>query len=121
LRVGRQLASAAPPAVAPLLRRACYNCHSRETVWPWYARVAPASWLVVHDVTAGRKKLDFSAWDAYDAGQRAKKLRKSAEELAEGEMPPWYYVLVHPEARLTTEEQRALGAWLTATADGRPR
>src|SRR5262249_61506131 len=91
---------AAPAETAPLLRRACYDCHSRETAWPWYSRVAPVSWLVVHDVEEGRRELDFSAWDAYDAAQRAKKLRESADEIAEGEMPPWHYRLVHAAARL---------------------
>jgi hypothetical protein len=85
---------AAPAEIDALLRRACYDCHSRETAWPWYSRVAPVSWLLVRDVEAGRRELDFSAWDAYDPAQRAKKLRESADEIAEGDMPPWYYRLV---------------------------
>jgi hypothetical protein len=79
---------AAPPEIAVLLRHACYDCHSHETAWPWYSRVAPVSWLIVHDVEEGRCELDFSAWDAYDPAQRAKKLRESADEIAEGDMPP---------------------------------
>jgi len=105
---------AAPAEIDALLRRACYDCHSRETAWPWYSRVAPVSWLVVHDVEEGRRELDFSAWDAYDAAQRAKKLRESADEIAEGEMPPWYYRLVHADARLTAAEREALRAWCGA-------
>jgi hypothetical protein len=105
---------AAPAEIDALLRRACYDCHSRETAWPWYSRVAPVSWLVVHDVEGDRRELDFSAWDAYDPAQRAKKLRESADEIAEGEMPPWYYRLVHADARLTAGEREALRAWCAA-------
>jgi hypothetical protein len=76
--------------------------------------VAPISWLAVHDVEQGRRELDFSAWDAYDPAQRAKKLRESADEIAEGEMPPWYYRLLHADARLTAAEREALHAWCAA-------
>jgi hypothetical protein len=102
---------AAPTPVHALLRRACYDCHSRETVWPWYSRVAPVSWLTAHDVREGRAELDFSAWAAYPPGRQAKKLRESAEEIGAGEMPPWYYRLVHPEARLTAGERELLRGW----------
>ena len=99
-----------------LLRRACYDCHSDETVWPWYARVAPVSWLVAHDVAAGRDSVNFSAWTGYDPARRAKLLRESADEIAEGEMPPWYYRLAHPDARLTSEEIATLRAWASQAA-----
>jgi hypothetical protein len=106
----------APPAVQALLRRACYDCHSYETVWPWYAHVAPISWLLAHDVSEGRDGLNFSAWTRYDPAKRAKKLREVAEEVAEGEMPLWYYVLVHPEARLDDGEREQLRAWAVGSA-----
>lgn len=102
---------AAPPAVATVLRRACYDCHSNETVWPWYSRIAPVSWLVAHDVDEGRDELNFSAWAAYDAAARRKKLKKTVEEVAEGEMPPWYYVLMHREARLSPADEELLRGW----------
>ena len=101
----------APADVHQLLRRACYDCHSRETVWPWYASIAPVSWLVAHDVDEGREKLDFSIWDTLGPGKRTKKLRESAKEVEEGEMPPWQYRLVHPEARLSEAERAQLLAW----------
>jgi cytochrome c551/c552 len=103
-----------PVEVAPLLRRACYDCHSNQTVWPWYSRVAPASWLVAHDVRHGREDLNFSTWTDAKATKRTKKLLKVAEEVREGEMPPWYYALVHPEARLTAAERTVLEAWTAA-------
>jgi cytochrome c551/c552 len=104
---------AAPLDVAMVLRRACYDCHSNETVWPWYSRVAPISWLVAHDVDEGRDELNFSAWGAYDAAARRKKLKKTLEEVAEGEMPPWYYVFVHPPARVSPADGERLRAWAT--------
>ena len=72
---------AAPPAVAAVLRRACYDCHSNETVWPWYSQVAPISWLLERDVREGREELNFSVWNMYEARKRAKKLQETAERL----------------------------------------
>ena len=74
---------AAPPAVAAVLRRACYDCHSNETVWPWYSHVAPVSWLLARDVREGRAELNFSVWDSYEAKKKAKKLKETAEEVVE--------------------------------------
>ncbi len=101
----------APPEVATVLRRACYDCHSHETVWPWYSLVAPASWLVAHDVAEGREELNFSTWMAYGPKKKAKKLHELSGTVTEGEMPPWVYRVAHPPARLTADEQRALTAW----------
>jgi len=105
---------AAPAGVEALLRRACYNCHSHETVWPWYSHAAPVSWLLAHDVSEGRREINFSTWAAYPPAKKIRKLRKSAEEVAKGKMPPWYYALVHPEARLAAGEREMLRAWTVA-------
>jgi hypothetical protein len=86
-----------------LMRRACYNCHSNETVWPWYSNVAPVSWLVQRDVNEGRSHLNFSEWET--PGRHAKDV---AEEVRTGEMPPWFYRPMHPEARLSEGEKQAL-------------
>jgi cytochrome c551/c552 len=109
-------ALAAPPAVAAVLKRACYDCHSHETTWPLQAWVAPVSWLVAHDVSEGREELNFSAWDRVDRKKVAKKL---PEELAEGEMPPWLYVLAHPEARLSDADRKLLVEWARGLAEPR--
>ncbi len=105
----------ADPAVKPLLHRACYNCHSNETIWPWYSTVAPASWLVASDVNEGRRQLNFSEWEAYSQSVQAEKLKAIADEMKEGDMPPWYYSLVHRDARLKPAEREQIRAW-TATA-----
>jgi len=101
------------PATRALAKRACFDCHSNETVWPWYSRVAPVSWLVQRDVAEGRRVLNFSEWES---GRReGEKQEKIREELAEGEMPPMQYTLIHAEARLTKEEQQQLADGLAAT------
>jgi hypothetical protein len=88
-----------------LVRRACYDCHSNQTVWPWYSNIAPVSWLVQRDVNEGRRHLNFSEWQ--QPGRHAKDV---AEQVKEGEMPPWFYRPMHPAARLTDEEKLALMA-----------
>ena len=104
----------APPEVKAVLRRACYDCHSHETVWPAQAYLAPASWLVAHDVKEGREELNFSLWGRMDPQRTAKKARKLRSEVGEGDMPPWYYVLAHPAARLSDADRALLTSW----ADG---
>lgn len=106
--------AAAPSPVRGILERACYDCHSNRTVWPGYSRVAPVSWLVAHDVHEGRRELNFSEWNRYDAGGRRKKLEKASEEVSDGEMPPVYYVWMHPGARLSDADKAALKAWFAA-------
>jgi len=92
--------------VRELAKKGCFDCHSNETLWPWYGRVAPMSWLVYRDVDAGRKVLNFSEWqDGRREGENAAKIN---EEIAEGEMPPFMYRLAHPNARLTLDEKRQL-------------
>ncbi len=102
---------AAPPEVAALLRRACYDCHSHETVWPWYSHVAPVSWLLARDVREARRELNFSTWNVYEPAKKAKKLEEAAKETAEGEMPPWFYVAVHRHAALAPADVERLRAW----------
>ncbi|MEP7382335.1 MAG: heme-binding domain-containing protein [Gemmatimonadota bacterium] len=97
--------------VRSVLRRACYDCHSNETVWPWYSRIAPVSWLIAHDVHEGRDELNFSTWNRYTTKRQLKKLKESGKEVAEGEMPPWLYLPPHPEARLSTDDRALLRAW----------
>ena len=99
------------PGVKAVLRRACYDCHSNETEWPWYARVAPVSWLIARDVRKGRADLNFSTWNQYSTQRQVKKLKETWEQVAEGEMPPWYYLPAHREARLSAEDRTLLRQW----------
>lgn len=100
-------------ATRELARRACYDCHSNETEWPWYTHVAPVSWLIQDHVDEGRAELNFSEWD-----KPQPEAHEAAEVLAEGEMPPWSYTLGHPEAQLTEAETRQLTAGLSASFGG---
>lgn len=104
--------------VRAVLRRACYDCHSNETVWPWYSRVAPASWLVVRDVRLGREAVNYSTWNRVDAKKQLESLQESWEEVSEGEMPPRTYLLLHPEARLSANDRSLLQAWAPPKGTG---
>ena len=90
--------------------RACFDCHSNQTRWPWYSHVAPMSWLVQNHVDEGRSVLSFSDWNggSGEAGE-------AAETVREREMPPSSYLLMHPEARLTDAEREQLARGLDAT------
>ena len=109
----------APPEVKALLKRACFDCHSHDTTWPWYSKVAPVSWLVHRDVVEGRKHLNFSTWTQVPPERKAKKLAEVVDEVGEGEMPPWFFLPLHPEAKLTPEEQQVIVRWAKAgSGDG---
>jgi hypothetical protein len=100
-----------PPQIAALLHSACYDCHSCETKWPWYSRIAPVSWLVVSDVNDGRERLNFSDWPRALPERAAKRLERISEELGYKDMPPAKYTLLHPEARLTAGQREQLIQW----------
>ncbi len=106
----------APPEVESALRRGCYACHSNETRWPWYSRIAPVSWLVYSDVVRGRRHLNFSIWDQYsgDPGTVVQKLKHLRKVMARHEMPPWYYGIMHPRARLSAADEERTARWAEA-------
>lgn len=103
---------AEPPWDRPETRsvavRACFDCHSNETKWPWYSRVAPISWMVADHVLEGRRALNFSEWPGGE-------LEEAAEEVRKERMPLASYLLGHPEARLSASEREALARGLEAT------
>jgi hypothetical protein len=102
------------PEVSAILSRACYDCHSNATKWPWYSRVAPVSWLVVSDVNDGRRHLNFSEWAAYYRSKAAKKMQEIDEEVSIKAMPLSSYKLLHPEARLSDQEGALVSDWAKA-------
>jgi hypothetical protein len=103
-----------------LARRACYDCHSNESFWPWYSYIAPVSWMVVQDVVKGREVLNFSEWSAEQAA--AVKVEDAVELVSKGLMPLPYYEILHPEARLSANEEGRLitGLINTLSAPGVP-
>jgi hypothetical protein len=104
------------PAVMATLSRACNDCHSNRTEWPWYSNVAPVSWLVAHDVNDGREELNFSEWGASKEKEPGKLLGKICSEVNEGEMPMATYTLIHPQAKLTREEVQNVCRWTNSIA-----
>lgn len=104
-----------PPEVKNILQRSCYDCHSHQTVWPWYSRVAPISWMIAHDVKEGREHLNFSAWSNYNQRQLLKLYEEIQEVIEKNEMPLKSYLWLHPAARLTDEDKRMLKSWVSTT------
>ncbi|MFH1279398.1 MAG: heme-binding domain-containing protein [Candidatus Eisenbacteria bacterium] len=102
---------AAPDDVLSLLRRSCFDCHSHETRWPWYSKVAPVSWLVAHDVHEARGRLNFSVWDGLSPGKRNHDLEEIWTEVSEGGMPLGKYLRLHPDARLSPGDLSLLREW----------
>lgn len=99
------------PQTRETFTRVCGNCHSNETVWPAYSNIAPISWLIQSDVDEGREHLNISMWGAQEKNLG----HEAAKEVKDGEMPPWFYLIGHPEARLSDPEKAAFVAGLTAT------
>ena len=119
------------PQTRELAARACFDCHSNETVWPWYSNIAPVSWLIQHDVEDGRGRLNMSEVGVPrprpegnfrpregDEGGEEREGDDVAEVVRSGEMPPWYFTIMHPNAKLTAPEKEALIAGLQASGVG---
>lgn len=92
------------PRTKELFTRACADCHSHTTTYPWYSNIAPVSWLIAHDINEGREHFNVSAWGT----QLKNEGDDAAKEVKEGEMPMWIYTLAHPEARLMDNEKNEL-------------
>ena len=99
------------PQTRALAARACFDCHSNETVWPWYSNIAPFSWLVQRDVEEGRQVLNFSEWNT---GRRYR-TNEILEVVQEGRMPPGTYLPLHPKAQLSAAETADLIKGFQAT------
>jgi mono/diheme cytochrome c family protein len=99
------------PKTKELFNNACANCHSNQTTYPWYSKIAPISWLVALDVEEGREHFNVSTWGV----QKKNKGDEAAKELRNGDMPPWFYLPTHPEAKLTQEQTLELISGLEKT------
>lgn len=98
------------PQTRAYAKRACFDCHSNETVYPWYTYVAPVSWVTNHHIVEGREKLNFSEWNRVQ-----EEASEAAESVTEGEMPTKDYLLLHADARLSKTETDAFVARLIKT------
>jgi cytochrome c len=100
-----------PTAVMATLRRACFDCHSDETRWPWYATLPIASHLIERDVTEARGQLNLSRWTQYNPFDRADMLDKMCQLASSRKMAPWQYRMMHPDARLSPTDVATLCTW----------
>ena len=100
-----------PATVAPVLERSCRDCHSNETVWPWYSHVPPMSFLLRHDVEQGRAKFNFSKWADGSANPTANQLQEICDAVSDRSMPPKTYRLMHGQAEIRPAEVDALCSW----------
>ncbi len=98
--------------VAMLIKNACYDCHSHQTEYPWYAEVAPVSWWIKNHINEGRKHLNFSVWTTYNAKKQKHKLEECIEMMENNEMPLKSFTWTHPEAKLSDEQKALLVSYL---------
>lgn len=105
---------AVPADVQPILAKACNDCHTNNTKYPWYAEIQPVAWWLADHVEEGKKELNFSEFASYRLRKQYHKMEETAEMVKEGEMPLNSYTWMHGDAKLTTEERQKLTAW----ADG---
>jgi hypothetical protein len=101
----------ADPAVMDIIKRSCYDCHSNETHWPWYAHAAPVSFFIAHDVEEGREHLNFSTWSGYTGEKQRNLVTELLEEVEQGEMPLGMYTVLHSEAALSETDVQTLKSW----------
>jgi cytochrome c len=106
--------STVPDKVRQVLEKKCADCHSTNTEWPLYSRLAPGSWLVEHDVHEGRNHLNMSQWQRYNLETQIDLLTKIASEARSGQMPVKQYLILHRKARLSSEERQLIYDWAKA-------
>lgn len=102
-----------PENINGILVKACNDCHSNNTKYPWYANIMPVGWVLSNHVKEGKKELNFDEFATYSPRRQKKKLEEVADEVKEGKMPISGYKKLHKEARLTEEEKTALINWAT--------
>ncbi len=100
-----------PAEVDQIFARSCNDCHSNRTVWPWYSKVAPVSWLIASDVNDGRRHLNFSEWTALTPQRQQRRLAEICSEVDDGEMPLKQYTWIHKETPLDRQQRDVVCAW----------
>lgn len=108
------IVASVPTHVQSIMEESCFDCHSNQTIYPWYSKVAPASWFLNQHIKEGRKKINFSEWDVYSTEDQVKIMEECIEEIKENKMPLKSYVLIHSKAKLSNEEKDALIQWFMA-------
>lgn len=101
----------APENIRVMLKNSCYDCHSHETVYPWYNQIAPVSWYLADHIKDGRKDFNMSTWSEFPENRKGRRLKGAARLVRNGQMPLWDYKLAHPESRLTDQQKEELAVW----------
>lgn len=116
---GKDFASNAtiPADVRAIIKRSCYDCHSLETKYPWYANVAPVSWWIKNHVNEGRNFINFSTWEDYNSDEKSRKLVNSMAYIKPDMMPLSSYISQHKEAKLSVKDKEILNEWMQAEAE----
>lgn len=100
-----------PENVREILRRSCYDCHSNETIYPWYSNIQPSAWFLHDHIEMGREDLNFSVWNTYETRRKRRKLDEICEETKARLMPLPSYLWIHWDAGLSEEEIEILCRW----------
>ncbi|MFT3676049.1 MAG: heme-binding domain-containing protein [Chitinophagaceae bacterium] len=108
-----------PPAVMDILHKACYDCHSNNTSYPWYAELQPVGWFLDKHVKEGKKELNFSEFDTYSDRRKLSKLKAIVAQVRDGEMPLRSYKWLHAEARLADSEKQLIIQWVDTVVESR--
>ena len=108
---------AVPENVQAFLQNACYDCHSNNTTYPWYANIQPMAWVMARHIKNGKDKLNFSDFGSYTSRRQISKLKGIANQVKDDEMPISSYKLMHKNANLTKEEKSLMMDWMNKTAD----
>ena len=108
---------ALPQDVQTILKTSCYDCHSNNTVYPWYSNIQPVAWWLDDHIKEGKKELNFSEFASYRIGRQYKKLEEINDEVKEDKMPLESYTLIHGDAKLTQQQKLSLATWVVALRD----
>jgi hypothetical protein len=109
--------SNASPAVSSILHKACYDCHSNNTRYPWYSKIQPVAWWLNNHIQEGKRHINYSEFGTFALRRQYKKLEETAEMVDKGEMPLSSYTLIHTDAKLTDTEKQMLITWANAIRD----
>lgn len=106
-----------PAEVQAILKTSCYDCHSNNTVYPWYANIQPAAWWLADHVKEGKKELNFSEFASYRIGRQYRKFEEINKEVKENVMPLESYLWIHKNSKLSDGQKLTLATWVTALRD----
>ena len=106
--------TAVPDDVHQVLVRSCNDCHSNESIYPWYAKITPSNWFLANHISEARREMNFSVWNTYSPKKKMKKLEEVCEQLEQGEMPLPSYLWIHRDAVLSDDERALLCSWAKA-------